>query len=346
MVILKETLHFQPILEMVILKEVLISKSADKELNVTTIDPPYQYEVFGITIESEIQLSGLTPSRSERPGQSQNKVAVRHSSLQNLIEEKLPGTEVYNNHSQELRIHRLDDGFFLHHEEIGLLRASTNAIEVSPNETAVPVDIEWLVKNLGLRLVLVQRGYVVFHASAVVIDDSLVAFAGPSGRGKSTLAAACYAVGHTYHSDDLVPFTASKTDNSVHVPPGPAQMRVNHEVVRSLQLSECRTLPDDSKSVIDTSNRHSTTIQTIEVLYLLQDGETMAINNIPIKSAVFELLRHSYALYDEADTKAANAHLEACGQIARSIDVREFSRPRSLRKLSRLVDVIEQDLSK
>jgi len=63
-----------------------------------------------------------------------------------------------------------------------------------------------LVRGLLLAFVLALAGECVLHASAVAVDAACgaVAFAGPSGTGKSTLAALCCAEGARFITDDLL----------------------------------------------------------------------------------------------------------------------------------------------
>ena len=309
-------------------------------------DPSYQYIAFGVPVDSAVSLSGFPTRSSDGTSESKTEtLVIRRSSLRERIDGDLDGVEVYNDPSQGLRIHRLDGEFRLHYRDVGRLRASRNEIVVSPSATADASDIEWLVANLGLRLVLIRRGHTVFHASTVVVDGSPVAFAGPSGRGKSTIAAACYAAGHTHHSDDLVPVVPD-ADGTVSVPPGPARLRVNEDVTRSLRLSPSGQGSEEAKSTIDTTDRHSTAARELETLYLLTDSDGVSIEDLAGQTAVFELVRRSYALYDESDTGSATAHFDACGRIARSVAVRRLSRPPSLQKLDRSVTAVERDVSR
>lgn len=309
-------------------------------------DRIYRYNIFGTVISSSIPLSGLGSASLDGNGESEAEiVVVQRDALRGTADPSGDGTEVYTDPSQGLRIHRLDDGFALQHHDIGRLRTGANRIAVSPEETADRKDIEWLVTNLGLRLVFIQRGNVVFHASGVVVDESLVAFTGPSGRGKSTLAAACYAADHTHHSDDLVPIVLSEPGEKRLVPPGPARMRVNDDVNRALQLSPPGRTPGDAKSIIDTSNRHSSSPRELDVLYVIEGGDEIAIEQLSTHDAVFEILRRSYALYRNSDSESSGEHLNACGTVARSVDVRRLSRPRSFQHLDRLVAAIERDVS-
>jgi len=61
-----------------------------------------------------------------------------------------------------------------------------------------------LYSNQVRPLVLSQHGHLVIHASAVDIDGGAVAFAGATGRGKSTLAGALASIGHAVMADDGV----------------------------------------------------------------------------------------------------------------------------------------------
>lgn|GEM_PF-686989 len=311
-----------------------------------TADIPHTYVAYGTVVESTISLSELLSEASDKDRETTAGVSV--------IEESLPrhpdglnseATEVYTDSSEGLRIFRLDDGFFLVYRGIGTLRIQPDRISVSQEATASRADIRWLVVSLGLRLALVQRGGLVFHASAVVIDGSLVAFTGPSGRGKSTLAAACFANGHVHHSDDLVPLLTTASDDRLLVPPGPPRLRVNRDVTRPLCLSSLTSTSEGGKLQINTSRRHSETARELDVLYLVEDADRIAINEVSTQQAVFELLCNSYALYRDSDIDSASDHLQICSETAHSTDVRTLSRPRSFRKLDDLVTALEDDIS-
>lgn len=310
-----------------------------------TDDNQYKYTAFGIDIQSTIPLSGFLSHVPNSPDRSETDLTVKLGFLPQRSEDLGFGAnKVYSDNAEGVQIYRLQGGFFLSYQGVGSLVVETNEITVSPNPAADQDSVKWLVTNLGLRLALVARGAVVFHASAVVIDDTLVSFTGPSGRGKSTVAAACYASGHVHHSDDLVPVFPQSSGEASCAPPGPPRLRVNADVVPSLELSPPQSKQTDRKVRIDTSARHSTRYQAIDVLYLIEDAESIAINEVPAHDAVLEILRQSYALYRDSDTDSARAHFERCSQLARSMSVRTLSRPRSLQRLQEVVSSIEEDV--
>jgi hypothetical protein len=65
-----------------------------------------------------------------------------------------------------------------------------------------------LYLNQILPMIRAHQGELIIHASAVAIDGSVAGFVGPTGRGKSTLAAAFARAGNPFLSDDGLCLTA------------------------------------------------------------------------------------------------------------------------------------------
>jgi hypothetical protein len=61
-----------------------------------------------------------------------------------------------------------------------------------------------MIMNRIMAVIAYQRDLLVLHASAVAGDGHVLAFSGTSGAGKSTMAAAMAARGHTIVSDDML----------------------------------------------------------------------------------------------------------------------------------------------
>lgn len=81
-----------------------------------------------------------------------------------------------------------------------------------------------LVAGPVLATALALRGRPPLHASAVATPAGVVAFAGPSGAGKTTLAAMACAAGARLVSDDTLAVNA--TIDAVTVSPGSTQLRL------------------------------------------------------------------------------------------------------------------------
>lgn len=76
-------------------------------------------------------------------------------------------------------------------------------ITIAPQPQASEAEIRLFLLGSVLGLVCHQRGLLPLHASSVVIEGGAVAFCGPSGMGKSTLALRFARRGHAVVSDDV-----------------------------------------------------------------------------------------------------------------------------------------------
>ena len=73
----------------------------------------------------------------------------------------------------------------------------------APDDTA-PLDLRLFLLGTAWPALALQRGLLPIHASAVVCNDDVYAFTGPSGMGKSTLTAAISACGYDFFGDDVL----------------------------------------------------------------------------------------------------------------------------------------------
>lgn len=92
-----------------------------------------------------------------------------------------------------------------------LLRGGREII-VDAAEGVPEADLRVFLLGSLFGLLCHQRGLLPLHASAVLIDGAAVAFTGPSGIGKSTLAAAFAAAGYPVVADDVLVVDPSVTD--------------------------------------------------------------------------------------------------------------------------------------
>src|SRR5262249_32769832 len=90
--------------------------------------------------------------------------------------------------------------------------ATGRSIRCWPAPGVSEATIRHLYLNQILPLALSRQGKLVFHASAVEIDDSGVAFLGASGKGKSTLAASFATSGYGFLTADALVIETSKDE--------------------------------------------------------------------------------------------------------------------------------------
>ena len=100
--------------------------------------------------------------------------------------------------------YRVDSGYLLRFPEWADFQVSTSGEQVDcwPCPTVNAHSLEHLFLNQVVPLVQSRRGKMMFHGSAVEINGKAIAFMGPTGRGKSTLAASFATSGFPFLTDD------------------------------------------------------------------------------------------------------------------------------------------------
>jgi hypothetical protein len=102
---------------------------------------------------------------------------------------------------------RHDDGYLLRFRDLADFLVSGDGAHICacPSQTLPDDTLRHLLLDQVLPLALSRRGRVLLHASAVHVPGiGALAFAGPTGRGKSTLAAALASRGGRILSDDCL----------------------------------------------------------------------------------------------------------------------------------------------
>jgi hypothetical protein len=162
------------------------------------------YRFCGETIVSHLDLPLLPPADSHEPACT--------------IEGSLPrtcGADVarwfhhwrIGRQRPWLSFARLDDGYLLRFPDLAdfLVSGDGARIRACPSRALPDDTLRHLLLDQVLPLALSRRGRVLLHASAVHVPGlGALAFAGPTGRGKSTLAAALAARGGRILSDDCL----------------------------------------------------------------------------------------------------------------------------------------------
>ncbi len=163
-----------------------------------------RYQVYGRVCESQLELPELAEASALPPGL---RVATG----------RLPRSEVpsWTDHvalddgSDWLDAAETAAGSWFAFAGLALFRCQSDgsgAVDIK----AEPVDglpgetLRHLLLDEVIPIVLASRGSVVMHGAAVVLDQRAVVLLGPSGHGKSTLAAAFGVAGHPVLADDCV----------------------------------------------------------------------------------------------------------------------------------------------
>jgi hypothetical protein len=220
-----------------------------------------------------------------------------------------------------LEFHREARGYRLRfpgHADFGL-SADGQEIEVWPAPGASEATVRHLYLNQVRPLALSRQGRLVLHASAVDLEGQGIAFAGPSGRGKSTLAAAFARRGAGFLCDDGLRLDLEA--DGIRIEPSDASLRLWEDSREALALEEAALAPPldytpKARLLAGAGLPHCAEPRPLRALFLLgEDTPHVRITPLAPADALRELLRLLTVLDLEARDVLA-AHFQALTRIA------------------------------
>lgn len=150
----------------------------------------YHYKVYGLHIGSALELPELIPARN-----TASEVDIGFGS----IPEHLPEVR-----GSGVLFEASFNDFLFKYEGIGRIRVQNgNRIIIQAEKGALMSDIRLVLLGSGLGALLHQRGMLAIHGSAITNGRHTAIITGPSGVGKSSLAAGLFELGFSVIADDI-----------------------------------------------------------------------------------------------------------------------------------------------
>jgi hypothetical protein len=179
-------------------------------------DFPFEYAIYGLTLQSNRQLSGFAPAEPGAP-----RVTLDFAG--NVAADPGGGEEPFRTNGFETLWHRADGSWLLRYvdERDGgfwtiEFDAAGTRMTVRWTNDALLADIPTALQGPGFAALLHLRGTPMLHASVLAVDGGAIALIGAPGAGKSTTAAAFVASGFASMSDDLAALEFDGARVSVH----------------------------------------------------------------------------------------------------------------------------------
>ena len=221
-------------------------------------------------------------------------------------------------------------------------------IRVAPEPGAQPEDILLFLTGALMGAILHQRGIYPLHASCVAIDGSGVAFAAPSGEGKSTLVASMVDRGATFVTDDICVMTGT-LDREACVWPGAPRVKLDEKGLAALTSA-----PGDLERVGGDRNKFHLPVGDspdwmkpvpLKRVYLLASADgPPRIERITGLDAISALVDQTYFLTYATALGLNTQVFRKAAAISRSVQVSTLTRPRGLEHMSAVLDLIARDL--
>ncbi|MEA2336303.1 MAG: hypothetical protein QOE82_310 [Thermoanaerobaculia bacterium] len=290
---------------------------------------PFVHSAFALTIASDIPLHDLPP------GSGDADVVVRIGRLG----ASRPEVDTWTVDASATEAHGWAAG-------AGAFRVRNGSeIVIDPPDNVDERALRLAIVGPLLGVILAQRGRFVLHASTVAIDGRAVAFAGPSGRGKSTLVAALTRAGHPLIADDMTVIDTSTPIPMVQagfprVKLWPDSAEALDENVDTLPLLH----PERTKRSLRVADAFHPAAVPLARCYLLEDGDAESASEIAGSECILSLVRLTYQASWMHETGTSGSNLLYCGALARSGVVRRLYRRRSFDVLPEVMRFIESDV--
>ncbi len=225
-----------------------------------------------------------------------------------------------------------------------------NRITIQPATGVAEDEIRLFLMGSVWGALLLQRGLLPLHASAVRVGERAVAIAGITGNGKSTLAFALMERGYALVADELCALTVREGQPPL-LWPGFPQVLLWEDALRKLG-KDSRSLrparPGLEKYVFPVPALDTPDPLPLDRLYVqaaVEDPISPRIDALPGIKKIHALLDCTYRVHYVAGLDLSRDHFRQCSLAARFLHIGRLERTRSLPKLESLARVLEEDFS-
>ena len=277
----------------------------------------YRCSIYGLGVVANSRIPGVTPSTI-----ASEDIHISFGSLPAWLHE-VSDTQIETSYIADyksecgepaLRVFRVLDGEYYRFcyaddTEFVVDKAGTE-VWAAWREPLTLADTATYLLGPVMGFVLLLRGVVCLHASAVAIGDEAIALLGPAGSGKSTTAAAFAERGYSILAEDVV--TLDDRGDHFLVRPGYPCIRLWPAAVKALYGSEShlpKLTPNWDKCYLDLSDSFQREPLRLAAIYHLGErrGDAVAplVQTLDRAEGLMSLVANTYA------TKLMDKHMRA-----------------------------------
>jgi hypothetical protein len=273
-------------------------------------DLDYRYRLFGLTVQSEIELPELVADRGD--GAADVRISI--------------GT-IATSPDAEAGLHVEGEDALLVIPAAGrfLSRAGIELL-VEPAEGVSPRNLRLYLLGSAFGAILHQRRLLPLHANAVVVEGRAIGFMGHPGAGKSTLAAWFHDRGFDVLADDVCVVTRGAGGQPL-AHPGIPRLRLWREALeaggRDASSYE-RSFDDMDKYTVPTDLDRMLPAVPLSHLYVLEkagEEDSPLVTRLEGSAAVEAMIANTYRGAYVRLMGQTRQHMLACVELARTVPV-------------------------
>ncbi len=292
------------------------------------------YRICGLVIASEIELAGSLPlEASNRSHDVVMRLGEVPQTLLNATTSR-PGWDSHGDH------------FLLRAPGIGRFLLKRGQEVVFEREPGVPAQAcAAYLQGTVMGALLHQRGGIVLHASGIEADGGAILFAGASGEGKSTLAAALSTRGYPVVCDD-VSHVSFNQDGRPLVSSDARRLKLTDESIHATGLETGRreaVLANTHKTYVKPAKHWTSCDLPLRAIYLLRSAAVndAVVARLPSALALNELRGNAHRPKIVLHTGQLPRYFASSVKILEHALVYVIERERDLSKLASIMDILE-----
>jgi hypothetical protein len=300
--------------------------------------PFFHYMAYGLHIASILPCPELLPTE---PGASLPDIYVRYAKLPaSLVNARAIGNVVQAKPGQAL----------FRHAGIATFMVSKGRdifIDPAPNSTAETIRLFLLGSMLGT--LLHQRSVLPLHGSAIETPNGAVIFAGASGQGKSTLAAAFHRLGYRILADDVSAIACHDAGYPL-VYPGYPQLKISATAADALHQATAGLRPIDpaaGKYALPIRDAFCTQPLPLYAIYMLRTTATRAVElqRLGGVERLRVLATQTFRKRLLAALGVIDSHFQQLSAVTQSAVVSWLARAHDFYQLDEVIDLLERDFT-
>jgi len=295
--------------------------------------PVYYYQAFGLTIASALRCPELLP------GEGPAEVTIRYGAVPDALEDIQQQGDCYQVNAE---------AFFLKLNAIAkYLVTAGEQIIIEPAPGVQDGEVRLFLLGSAFAALLQQRGLLVLHGCAVEVKDGAAVIVGPSGGGKSTLAAALHQRGYWIMADDVsvISFSAAGIPLIISAYPQLKLWADAMKLVGKTPGDLPRVRAEMEKYALPLGEgfaRHPAPLQRVYEL-TVSNSPAFGLTSLQGIDKLAVLIDHTYRLQFLSGASGKKRHFEQCGRVARHCQVSRLVRPLEPFLLEELVALLEKD---
>jgi hypothetical protein len=293
---------------------------------------PFFYSAFGLKISSALELPELLG------GSAPFDVTVQLGKVPENLEAPTGRGVLYQITPQQFLLRVPDAARYL--------VSDGNSIVIERDANVADAQVRLYLLGSAFGALLHQRGALPIHGSAIATPRGAVIFAGPSGRGKSTLAWEYQRRGYRHLCDDVS--VVGFVDAKPIVYPAYPQMSLWADVLdkQGQGRGDLRAVhPELQKFALPTRETFNATPVPLYAVYVLNTINTNTFELAPIKGLdkLQILAENTYRPRFMAGMGKRADHFQLATMAGQQLHTRRVTRPMHPYQLKELADLIEKD---